>query len=93
MMTEIEKLYENAGVSEAGRFDSDGKKYKYSLHSPFTAEKQIEIMKWILFSTWWLNLKRLQFAENFENSLAELVNTLWQDLTEQEKEEIRGILK
>lgn len=29
----------------------------------------------------------------FEEALAELVNDLWQDLTEQEKEEIRSILK
>lgn len=28
----------------------------------------------------------------FEEALAEMVNDLWQDLTDQEKEEIRGIL-
>lgn len=27
-----------------------------------------------------------------KNTLAEFVNNLWQDLTDQEKEEIRGIL-
>lgn len=67
--------------------------YNKEFYPPFTAEKQIEIVKRILSSTWWINLKRLQFAENFENSLAELVNDLWHDLTEQEKEQIRGILK
>ena len=31
-------------------------------------------------------------SENFEESLAELINSLWSDLTEKEKEQIRTIL-
>ncbi|MCR5265774.1 MAG: hypothetical protein K6E29_04180 [Cyanobacteria bacterium RUI128] len=31
-------------------------------------------------------------GDNFEESLAGLINTLWQDLTEQERKEIRSIL-
>ena len=59
---------------------------------PFTAEKQLEIVKMILFSTWWLNLKRLQFSEKFDEGLAQMINDLWQDLTEEEKEQIRSVL-
>jgi hypothetical protein len=32
-------------------------------------------------------------SENFEESLAGLINNLWQDLTEQERTEIADILK
>lgn len=62
-------------------------------YPPFTAEKQLEIVKLILFSTWWMNLKRLQFSEKFDERLAELVNDIWQDLTEQDRTEIAEILR
>lgn len=58
-------------------------------HYIFTAEKQLEIVKMILFSTWWMNLKRLQFSEKFDEALAQMINELWEDLTVEEQEEIR----
>lgn len=30
---------------------------------------------------------------NFEESLAGLINSLWQDLTEEEKQQVKGILE
>ncbi|MBQ5918327.1 MAG: hypothetical protein IIW92_07185, partial [Lachnospiraceae bacterium] len=31
--------------------------------------------------------------EEFEESLANLINTIWQDLTEEEKQQVKGILE
>ncbi len=62
-------------------------------YPPFTAKKQLEIVKQVLFSTWWMNLKRLQFAEEFDEGLAQMINELWQDLSEEEKQQVRGILE
>ena len=102
-MSEIEKMYENAGVNKECE-----KNYVYRecphktrqcedcvlfIYPPFTAKKQLEIVKMILFSTWWMNLKRLQFAEKFDEGLAQMVNDLWQDLTEEEKQQVKGILE
>lgn len=70
----------------------------------FTAEKQIALIKWLMkydeihgdyndeygFST--LNYSG-KYKKDFEESLASVINNeLWQDLTEQEKTEIRSIL-
>lgn len=33
------------------------------------------------------------FAHSFEESLAELINNLWQDLTEEERNQIKEILE
>ena len=98
-MSEIEKMYKLANVkainiAEYGstyipkKIEIDGKPYP-----PFTAEKQLEIVKMILFSTWWINLKRLQFSEKFDEGLAQMINELWQDLTEEEKQQVKGILE
>ena len=126
-MSEITKLYENAGLSnmwveryndgyyEHERYYNSYKEMINNMmkandwtltevqevakreckkeHPHFTAEKQLEIVKQILFSTWWMNLKRLQFAEKFEEGLAQMINELWQDLTEQERTEIKRILE
>ena len=32
-------------------------------------------------------------AESFENAIAGLINNLWQDLTEQEQQQIKDILR
>jgi hypothetical protein len=74
-------------------------------YPPFTAEKQLELIKWLMrydeihgdynddeygFST--LNYSG-KYKKDFEESLASVINNeLWQDLTEEEKEQIRGIL-
>ena len=62
-------------------------------YPPFTPEKQLEIVKQILFSKWWMNLKRLQFSEKFDEGLAQMINELWQDLSEEEKQQVKNILE
>lgn len=103
-MSEIAKLYENAGVLKECLSPCYINKTWRKTHDcpncdnrenypPFTAEKQLKIVKMILFSTWWLNLKRLQFSEKFDEGLAQMINELWQDLTEEEKASIKNILE
>lgn len=98
-MSEVEKLYENAMVEKITLF-----KPKHSItlgdydeeyidYPPFTAEKQLKLIKWLFDSVFLLCLGPLQNSENFENSLAKLVNSLWQDLTEEHKQQIREILE
>lgn len=145
-MTEIEKLYKNAGIkpihydackiadaywaneelaNEYGTFDNYMKlncPYKYEectdncrhafdrdTYPPFTAEKQIELIKW-LCRTGRCVLRVVQYtdtnnwciqtvdyisciAESFENAIAGLINNLWQDLTEEEQQQIKEILQ
>lgn len=103
-MSEIEKLYELAGVEQKyfEHFHGDG--YDYP---PFTVEKQLELIKLLCqqcdltishFSKWDfvhydgqepINLSGKDFVE----TLAKLVNMYWQDLTETEKAEIKRILE
>ena len=78
-------------------------------YPPFTAEKQIELIKWLCQKTYrnyllvrydfvnyyWLiecNMTDSNRVDNFSEALASVCNNLWQDLTDQEKEEIRNIL-
>lgn len=91
-MSEIEKMYARAMIKPLS-ITVCGVDEQIINYPPFTAEKQLEIVKQILFSTWWLNLKRLQFAEKFDEGLAQMINELWQDLTEEEKQQVKGILE
>ena len=114
-MNEIEKMYENANV-ETLSYCCDGthgeptKRCKGCLnyreiYLPLTAEKQIELIKWLMkydeihgdyndgygFST--LNYSG-KYKKDFEESLASVINNeLWQDLTEEEKQQVKGILE
>ena len=98
-MNEITKLYENAGIKclhpsgfckHIGAICEVCERHEYP---PFTSDKQLEIVKMILFSTWWMNLKRLQFSEKFDEGLAQMINELWQDFTPEEKQQVKGILE
>ena len=128
-MNEVEKMYENAGIEpdinyvcdkepcEKHSVDCQECSHLYDTredYPDFTAEKQIEIIKWlgeldmleIIRTTredkaWIINsefgmsgnvYKHTSRKKSFEEALASLVNSLWQDLTNQEKEEIRNIL-
>lgn len=121
-MSEIEKLFENAGIKGEWRDyrTKNGKIYEgknpknrnIRLCKPrFTAEKQLELIKWLaktyeLSINWdkqyfairnYYDNRRLYhsvcgYEVPFEETLAYLINRIWQDLTDQEKEEIRGIL-
>lgn len=120
MTDNIQKLYEVAGVeekrgveltadpiSEEPKFNEHYVSYGYP---PFTAEKQIEIIKFLISKH-----ARFDMFKNYEQkdlymvyyecryfpkqylpfgeALAESINYLWQDLTEEQKQEIKRILQ
>jgi hypothetical protein len=135
-MSEITKLYENAGIKKevikgcydyysklgidiwkendcAGKNCDTCKKDKsIKRYPPFTAEKQIELIKFIttlgvceienwndkgfhfaikrerIYPTMFLSLSNI----NLQETLADAINNLWQDLTEEEKQQIKEIL-
>lgn len=78
-------------------------------YPPFTAEKQINIIKWLLknydigFSQLGEHIDTsldgvncisgLGSGDTFEESLAQAINDLWQDLTPEEKQQVKGILE
>ena len=110
-MSEITKLYENAGIlkeclspcyiNKTGRKTHDCPNCdNRENYPPFTAEKQIELIKLIANSKGYPDYEYfgklfddyIQLLE-FDEALAQLVNSIWQDLTEEEKGAIRGILR
>ena len=76
-------------------------------HPPFTAKKQIELIKWLVKNQdifkityhreflWCSSIEWVESDcyEEFEESLADLINTIWQDLTPEEKQQVKGILE
>jgi len=106
-MNEVEKLMKNAEVESIG-FDTYKLEDEYP---PFTAEKQLELLK-ICFEKY----ERLEKVrglkerciiyyrfdkngytefvncETWEETIAGLINNLWQDLTDIEKVQIKEIL-
>ena len=75
-------------------------------YPPFTAEKQLELIKWLgirdefnfyqnKITKDWIFYDHEKDAThyNFELGLASWVNYLWQDLTEEERKQIKEILE
>lgn len=115
-MTQIEKMFKNAGIKKCNRmlpcpFKNECEDCEFNWYPDFTAEKQIELIKFLgrikdytveidkFKGVYYVgcrkagsNNKHWGCHNIFEESLAELVNDIWQSLTNQEKEEIRGIL-
>lgn len=109
-MSEIEKLYENAGVNQVCN-TCELRGYKRlcptkalcaRTNPPFTAEKQLELIKKLgninidIDNGCYMNseiLKVEAHCDTFEETLAEFVNNLWQDLTEEEKQQIKERLE
>ena len=130
-MSEIIKLYENAGIVpkkncyywdcpySTGNVGEDDKKEKdcencnnpdKKTYPPLNAEKQIELIKWLAIKGDYFNYT-VDIAKNtydywtiyfqgarctatgFEESLAGLINILWQSLTEEEKQQVKNILE
>ena len=98
MSTEIEKMYRNAGIEQRCISKDDCHKdfvvclrcCAYS-RPPFTAEKQIELIKFLMGDySWYLDVID---TNNFENSLAASFNDLWQGLTAEEKQQIKEVLE
>ena len=128
-MSEVEKMYKNCNIKKYRLLDRDGKlKWVYP---PFTAEKQIAILMFILNKFGDIGFQKMYSirgndertrkdfikclcdcehetfdsrpvdfyyqngasGDNFEESLAGLINNLWQSLTEEEKEQVKGIFE
>ena len=80
-----------------------------SSYPSFTAEKQLKLIKRLSQHTyrnyikfrfdicglWYCecNMLNSDMHHTFEDALAQIINNLWQDLTEKEKEALRGILR
>lgn len=126
-MNEIENMYKLAGVGTLGTVDLremkilvndkvfiEGKNLShnyYDIYPPFTAEKQLELIKWLSTKELKIRTNKQPYAvyigllgdDNtcffgckglfFEQTLAELVNFLLQDLTSEEKQQIKEILE
>ena len=100
-MSEIEKLYAKAGIYQKCCTINDcldmskcsNCHFNKVYAPPFTAEKQLELIKRVSPS-YPLNyhIKCFQ-GYTFEEGLALCVNNLWQCLPEEEKEVVRGILR
>ena len=113
-MNEVEKLYKNAKLLYCDKCMHDSELDCIYLcenkYPPFTAEKQIELIKWL--ATRELKIKTQKQPcvtyigilgqyecfygieeTHFEQALAGVINYLWQDITEEEKEQIRNILE
>ena len=123
-MSEIEKMYENAGIRKIGNRKCTTVEYldcmekcascdKYAIsYPPFTAEKQIKIIEWLDNSKAFFDENETIFSlitnhkdkngvvrgykgkgNSVDSCLAGLINSLWKDLTEEERKQIKEILK
>ena len=112
-MSEIEKMYENAGIKKVRQTNIAGGDYPIAVgfedYPPFTAKKQLELIKWLSQHTyrnyikfrfdicglWYCecNMSNSDMHHTFEEALAGTTNSLWQDLTEEEKQQVKGILE
>jgi hypothetical protein len=106
---EITKLYKNAGISkEPAIIPSSGEVIYWKNYPPFTAEKQIRIIKWLSDKADYIDIHYdrykgifniqtgmggLYVCNEFERALASRVNAIWQNLTEEEKQQVKGILE
>ena len=117
-MNEIEKMYENAGIVPVTDCEHGcntiglTKNCKDCIYvdeikyPPFTAEKQIELIKFLFNHSvyydvdekgnYWFHITDdcyTYYYNKFEIALANIINEMWQDLTEEERKQIKDILK
>lgn len=102
-MSEIEKMYARAMIKPLS-ITVCGVDEQIINYPPFTAEKQIELIKWLSskYGIYIVDKYSIGFGtcigdfcikENFEEALAESINSLWQNLTSEEKQQVKGILE
>lgn len=116
-MNEIEKMMQNAGIEPIAEyckhqcnneFDDDaciGCKHIEKVEYPsFTAEKQLEITKFLLKKAvyydvkddkYWFYYEECESAgyKPFDEAIAHFINKLWQNLTTEEQQQVKGILE
>lgn len=105
-MSEIEKLMQNAGIELIADVKLPTKDVNYNIgYPPFTAEKQLEIVKFILCKSvyydtngdreYWFHLsdgiENSKYRE-FDEAIAECINNMWNYLKAYEKKQIKEIL-
>lgn len=106
-MSEVELLYKNAGVRYLMYVVDTFPPVEYP-QIKFTPEKQLSLIKWLCDTDYYItefcrlidtreyyietDYKHFQ-SSSFEETLAGLINNLWQDLTESEQEQIKKILE
>lgn len=105
-MSEITKLYENAGIKMQHLLDVNTNQF-VDVYPPFTAEKQIAILQLLTqqcdltishFREWefihYDGQEPLKITgKDFTETFAKLINVYWQDLTEEEHKQIKEILQ
>ena len=113
-MSEVEKMYRNAHIYPRVYGDITKETFENKVfnmgdmcNEAFTAEKQLEMIKWLVHYIKQINITDAISGEfyftafgyvgymkvDFEEALASFINNLWQDLTEVERKQIRGILE
>ena len=128
-MNEVEKMYRNYNIEKIRYCEVEDEcpfmfghrcedcdlkpKPEYYIYPPFTAEKQLELYKYLckpfLITTryyfdefsitaentfeWKTMTKVSVTGKTYEECIAKLVNNLWQDLTEEERKQIKEILE
>ena len=95
-MSEIEKLMQNANIKKK-KTHFQGFEDWFWEYPPFTAEKQIELICLLLNADIKIDIckdpnMKMEISDIAE-ALAEVTNTIWQDLTEEEKQQVKGILE
>ena len=112
-MNEVEKMYENAGIDQVcNTCELRGfkklcptKELCVRTNPPFNAEKQIEIVKFLLNKSvyydtygdreYWFHLsdeiENSKYRE-FDEAIAECINKMWENLRDYEKVQIKEIL-
>lgn len=104
-MNEIEKLYKNAGVKYQVEILDCFPSYEI-ITPPFTAEKQLSIVKFLLGKSvyydtdgdreYWFHIsdeiENSKYRE-FDEAIAECINKMWEDLRDYEKVQIKEILE
>lgn len=101
-MSEIEKMMQNANIEKHWNSTPYGGVEEY--YPSFTAEKQLEITKFLLKKAvyydvkddkYWFYYEECESAgyKPFDEAIAHFINKLWQDLTEEEKQQIKEVLE
>lgn len=102
-MNEVEKMYNNAGIKKDWNSTPYGGIEEY--YPPFTAEKQLLLIQWLaetrpihinlLLDKWTIEgMVRYGIKyDTFEDALSGYINQIWQDLTEEERKQIKNILE
>lgn len=107
-MSEIEKMYENTGIKKLLYCDiCKAQEHALGLcaetkcepfYPPFTAEKQLKILCFIVNNKHSVTFHDQIFGgdkltlDKIQEDLAWAINRIWQDLTEKEKQQVKGIL-